>query len=303
MPRLLSLTLFAVIVSCHREPGLEKIRDRGADEILVPGQPWDLLGQGYQLTADSAVDKDGNVYFTDARNNRILKIDLDGRISTWREGSNGTHGVAFGADGRLYGGQHERKRIVAFSNDGTETVVTDGVQTHHLTVTSRNEIYFSGGPTHQVWLTDAAGHKRVVYDRIDWPHGLRVSPDQSSLVVDDSRTNWVWRFQIQVDGSLTNGRPFYRLETTDPSSGPDAGEMAFDSEGFLYIATKIGVQVCDPQGRVIAIIGAPGSEGVSDVFFGGPDLQWLYVTDGDKVYRRPVKRRGVVLSSTLNPGR
>jgi hypothetical protein len=32
-----------------------------------------------------------------------------------------------------------------------------------------------------------------------------------------------------------------------------------------------------------------GSEGVSDVFFGGADLQWLYVTIVDKVYRRPVK--------------
>lgn len=35
--------------------------------------------------------------------------------------------------------------------------------------------------------------------------------------------------------------------------------------------------------------------GASNVFFGGPDLQWLYVTDGDKLYRRQVKRRGAVL--------
>lgn len=269
----------------------ERVKDRGAHEILIAGRHWDLLGEGYHLTADSTVDKVGNVYFTDARKNRILKIDLDGNINTWREDTNGAHGVAFGPDGRLYAGQHDRKRIVAFSSDGTESVITEGVQSHHLTVTSRNHIYFSVPPTHKVWLVDAAGHKRVVHDGINWPRGVRASPDESVLVVNDPPTRWVWSFQIQFDGSLINGRPFYRLETSGEKSETDAGGMVFDSEGFLYVATNIGVQVCDQQGRVTAVIDAPG-ESVSAVFFGGPGLQWLYVTDGNKVWRRPVKRRG-----------
>jgi sugar lactone lactonase YvrE len=277
---------------------VQEIKDCGA-EILVAGKPWDLLGQGYQLTADSAVDNDGNVYFSDARKNRILKIDLEGKVRIWKEGSNGTHGVAWGPDGRLYGGQHDRKRIVAFSSDGTESVITEGVQTHHLTVTSRNEIYFSEAPAHKVWMSDAAGHTRVVYEGINWPRGVRVSADRSLLVVNDPGTRWVWAFQIQLDGSLINGRPFYRLETSDESSAVDAGGMVFDSDGFLYVATKLGVQVCEQRGRVTAVIDAPGNNGLSNVFFGGPGLQWLYVTDGDKVYRRPVKRRGAVLGSTV----
>ena len=270
-------------------------QDRRADDILTAGKPWDLLGQGYQLTADSAVDNDGNVYFTDARKNRILKVDLEGKIRIWKEESHGTHGVAWGPDGRLYGGQHDRKRIVAFSSDGTESVIAEGVQTHHLTVTARNEIYFSEAPAHKVWMSDAAGRKRVVYDGIHWPRGVRVSEDRSLLVVNDPPTRWVWGFQIQVDGSLVDGRHFCRLETREESSGTDAGGMVFDSEGFLYVATKLGVQVCGQRGQVTAIIDAPGSDGVSNVFFGGPDLQWLYVTDGDKLYRRQVKRRGAVL--------
>src|SRR2546423_15489688 len=46
----------------------ERLKDRGAHEILIEDSHWDLLGEGYQLTADSTVDKAGNVYFTDARN-------------------------------------------------------------------------------------------------------------------------------------------------------------------------------------------------------------------------------------------
>jgi gluconolactonase len=101
----------------------QRLNDRSEQQILVPGKHWDLLGEGYQLTADSAVDRVGNVYFTDNRNNRILKIDLEGKISTWKEPSNGAHGIAFGPDNRLYAGQHDHKRIVAFSSDGTERLI------------------------------------------------------------------------------------------------------------------------------------------------------------------------------------
>jgi gluconolactonase len=266
-------------------------KDRGAQKILIQGTHWDLLGEGYHLTADSTVDKAGIVYFTDARRNRILKIDLDGRITTWRENSNDAHGVALGPDGRLYAGQHDRKRIAAFSTDGTESVITEGVQSHHLTATSRSHIYFTVPPTHTVWLVDEAGHKRVVHNGLNWPRGVRTSPDETTLVVNDPPTQWVWTFQIQADGSLDNGRRFYRLETSGGKSETDAGGMAFDSEGFLYVATDIGIQVCDKRGRVTSIIDAPG-ESVSAVFFGGPGLQWLYVTDGNKIWRRPVNRRG-----------
>lgn len=268
------------------------------DQILMPGGHWDLLGEGYQLTADSAVDKAGNVYFTDARRNRILKIDPDGNISTWKEGSNGAHGVALGPDGRLYAGQHDRKRIVAFSSDGTESVIAEGVGPHHLTVTSRNHIYFNEPPAHKVWLVDAAGLQRVVHDGINWPHAVRVSPDESFLVVNDPPTRWVWSFRIQADGSLIDGRRFYRLETRGEKSETDAGGMAFDSDGFLYVATDIGVQVCDQRGRVIAVIDVLG-EGAANVFFGGRGLEWLYVTDGNKIWRRPAKRQGAPL--TIQP--
>jgi sugar lactone lactonase YvrE len=270
----------------------QETNNRRVSDIPAPGKGWELLGQGYQLTADSAVDRQGNIYFSDARKNRILKIDLEGRISTWKEGSNGTHGVAFGPDGRLYAGQHDRKRLVAFSSDGTESVIAEGAQTHHLTVTSRKDIYFTDAPAHKVWLLDAAGRKRMVHEGLKWPRGLRASPDESLLLVCDPRENRIWSFEIQDDGSLINGKPAYSVETTAGVSDMDAGAMAFDADGFLYVATKTGVQVFDQGGRVTATIDAPGDEGLAAVLFAGPGLQWLYVTDGDRVYRRPVKRRG-----------
>lgn len=257
---------------------------------FASAQTWELLGDGYQLTADSAVDPEGNVYFTDVRRNRILKIDLDGKIRVWKEDSHGTHGVAWGPDGRLYGGQHDRKRIVAFSSDGAEKVIAEGEQSHHLKVSSRNEVYFTVPPAHKVWMVDAAGDKRLVHEGLNWPRSVAVSSDRKMLMLNDPPTKWVWRFDVAADGSLRNGRQFCGLATRGGSLETDAGGMTFDVTGHLYVATKQGVQVCDGAGKVIQILDTPGTEGVSNVFFAGPGLQWLYVTAWEKVYRRPFNR-------------
>jgi sugar lactone lactonase YvrE len=77
--------------------------------------------------------------------------------------------------------------------------------------------------------------------------------------------------------------------------------MAFDTEGYLYVATELGVQVCDQPGRVMAIINQPQTKWLSNVFFGGPNMQWLYVTGEDKVYRRKIQRQGAVPWNPVKP--
>ena len=84
--------------------------------------------------------------------------------------------------------------------------------------------------------------------------------------------------------------PFYRLETSDDSSASNGDGMTLDTQGFLYVATKVGVQVCDQPGRVNLIMNMPQPGWLASLAFGGPDMQWLYVADKDKVYRRHTKR-------------
>jgi len=261
-----------------------------AAAVTLSGQgAWELVGEGYQLTGDSAVDTDGNVFISDARRDRILKIDPAGKISVWKEPSNHTHGVAWGPDGRLYGGQHDLKRMVAFSADGAETVITEGVQSHHLKVSRRNELYFSVPPAKQLWLFDAKGQRRIVFEGLTWPRAIAISPDGSKLALNEPSSLMIWQFEIDQDGSLRNGRPFCRLEGKDL----DAGGMTFDSDGSLYVATKRGIQVCDRSGRVVSVIEVPGTEGANDVLFAGPGLKWMYVTQWDRIYRRPVQPKDI----------
>ena len=269
--------------------------------ILDPSSDWEVVSQGHRFTEGPAVDREGNVYFVDVPANRIYKVGADGKPSVFRENSGGASGLMFGPDGRLYAAQNGRKRIVAYSPDGAESVIAEGMGSNDLAVSSRGAIYFTDPAAHRIWYVDPKGNKRVVHEGISFPNGVRFSPDESLLLVDDSNGRWVWSFQVQPDGSLANGEPFYHLETSDESSATGADGMTLDTEGYLYVTTRIGLQICDQPGRVVAIVRKPQDGPLSNVVFGGPDLQTLYVTAGDKVFRRRIRRKGVFPWITVKP--
>jgi gluconolactonase len=276
-------------------------QERGVYDVLEPGKDWELVGQGYHFSDGLAVDKLGNVFFTDSASNRIYKIDLDGKVAVWKENANGPTGMIFGPDGRLYAAQPHARRIVAYTPDGAETVIAEGVDPNDLAVTSHGEIYFTDSDNHRVWFIDAKGNKRIVDSSLANPNGVRTSPDESLLLVSDTLNKWVWSFQIQPDGSLADAVPFYRLETPDDSSASGADGMTLDTLGFLYVATKAGIQVCDQPGRVNVIINRPQPGWLASLAFGGPDMQWLYVANKDKIYRRHLKRTGAVVWNLVKP--
>ena len=77
--------------------------------------------------------------------------------------------------------------------------------------------------------------------------------------------------------------------------------MTVDSEGYLYVATDSGPQVCDQPGRVVAIIAKPQPGSLSNAVFAGDWLSTLYATAGDKVFRRKMRREGVLPWKPVQP--
>jgi sugar lactone lactonase YvrE len=80
---------------------------------------------------------------------------------------------------------------------------------------------------------------------------------------------------------------------------PDNAENAWpdgikcDTTGRIYVTSKLGIQVMDPLGRVNAIIPIPPSNGqASNLCFGGVNFDMLYISAGNKVFRRKLNVRG-----------
>jgi gluconolactonase len=271
-------------------------------EFLDPGHDWEVAGEGYKSAEGPAVDREGNVYFCDAGASRIYKAGVDGKVTLFKENTGGATGLMFGPDGRLYAAESVRRRVVAYAADGKIAVLSAGVEANDLAVTSKGDVYFTEPQGRRIWHIDSKGARRVVFDgkkdgNLLLPNGVRLMPDESLLVVADTLGRTAWSFHIEADGSLAHAQPFYHLQLPDDvTEGPlrsGSAGMTFDDQGHLYVATKLGIQICDQPGRVVGIIRNPGTADLSNAVFGGADLKTLFVTAGDKVYKRPLRRTGV----------
>ena len=130
------------------------------------------------------------------------------------------------------------------------------------------------------------------------PSGLALSPDQAMLIVTDEQSRFSWSFQIAGDGSLINGELFYRLVM--PESGWKSGVQGAveDADGQVYFRSPLVVQFCEANGRGAGILNPPEHGVVTGLAFAGKNLDWLYVAEGGKLFRRPVKVRGVAVRPT-----
>jgi gluconolactonase len=261
-------------------------------------KPWEQIGETYQSLASPTSDKEGNVYFADTAENRMYKSDPDGKVTLFKDNSNGAMALAAGPDGRLYASQPARKRIVAFSTTGgaagDEKVVAANVEASGIAITANGAIYFADADHKTVGYIDATGKTRTVYSgrEIALPSAVALSPDQAMLIVADAQARFAWSFQLAPDGSLINGEPFYRLEMPETGWMSGVQGVTEDSIGQIYFATPLGIQVCEANGRVAQILNPPEHGSISSVAFAGKDLNWLYVSEGGKLFRRPVKVKG-----------
>ena len=121
--------------------------------------------------------------------------------------------------------------------------------------------------------------------------GVTLSPDQTLLYVTDPHSHWVYSYQIQPDGTLQYKQRYYWLHVPDDADDSGAGGLGVDRDGRLYVATRMGIQVCDQAGRVNAILPMPNGT-VSNLTFGGENFDTLFATCGDKVYKRKLKVKG-----------
>jgi sugar lactone lactonase YvrE len=69
--------------------------------------------------------------------------------------------------------------------------------------------------------------------------------------------------------------------------------------GQVYFATPMGVQMCEANGRMAAVFNPPEHDGVSSVVFAGKKMDWMYVAEGGKLFRRPVKINGVAAGTVV----
>jgi sugar lactone lactonase YvrE/enterochelin esterase-like enzyme len=265
-------------------------------EILVEGEDWELVGDGYKFTEGPAANEKGEVFFNDIPNNKTYKIGLDGKISVVNDDSHRSNGQVVGPDGRRYVVATGAEQVLVFGDGDKPEVVAEGLAGNDLTIRHDGTLFVTNpsrdpAQPSRVWSISPQGEKKVVDQGLKFTNGIVLSPDQTLLYVAESRSRWIYSYQVQSDGSLKAKQKYYHLHVPDTADDSGADGLCVDRDGRLYVASRMGVQICDQAGRVNAIIPTPNGR-VSNVAFGGKDQDTLYATCGDRVYRRKVKVRG-----------
>lgn len=270
--------------------------------VIAPGAKLERLAGDFKFTEGPTADKDGNVFFTDQPNNRIMKWSVDGKLSTFLQPAGRANGMFFDAKGNLIACADEKAEVWSITPDGKHTVLAheyDGKilnSSNDVWVRPDQALYFTDPfykrewwnydkppqGTEQVYFlsADRKTLKRVTTDLVQ-PNGIIGTPDGKTLFVADIKASKTYAYDIQPDGSLTNKR--LRCEL-----GSDG--MTLDDEGNLYLTGK-GVIVFDKTGKKIEQIDVP-ERWTANVSFGGKDHKTLFITASKGLYSIQTKHRG-----------
>jgi gluconolactonase len=262
-----------------------------------------LVSRQFAFTEGPAVDKKGNIFFTDQPNNRIWKYDTDGKLSVFMENAGRANGTYFDHKGNLVACADEHNQLWRISAGGKVKVLLNNYEgslfngPNDLWIDAHNNIYFTD-PYYQrdywtrkkpeltrqmVFLLLKGKTQPVVLDSMVRPNGIVGTPDGKQLYVSDIGDSKIYKYTIMADGLLSDSQLFIANASADG--------LTLDEQGNLYLAGN-GITIYNPQGEKIAHIDIP-EPWSANVCFGGKNRDVLFITASTAIYTMKMNVRGV----------
>ena len=280
--------------------------------VIAPGTKIELVNGSFRRTEGPVAMPDGGIVFTN--NNFLTRIDAAGKDSTLVEVSNGANGLGFDTKGRLIAVERKPgdERVGVLYPAAAVTTLADKADgkpfnaLNDLVVTSHDAVYFTDG--NGVYYLPAGGGKVTkVIDGIPHPNGVQMSPDEKTLYANNKDGEYLLAFDVKADGTLANRRNFAKYksitqkDSKDPLLAEDNGAdgLAVDSDGRVYVATNVGVEVFSPKGDLLGVIPAIwGGETFmlkkpQNLAFSGPGKKTLFMVGAGAVFKVQTLTQGV----------
>jgi len=299
-------------------------------EVVDPGVKPVKLAEGFTFTEGPTWLK-GNLYFSDMHfredwssdvsKSRTIRMAPDGKWKVLAKGMQ-TNGTIASKRGNLLVCDMYGHRMIEMNPRNGRILKTifskvDGTRIdgpNDLVMDLKGGIYVTDPqfipdekrmPGPQVYYIDPSGKSKVVIPAGEYafPNGVEISPDGKILYVDNTwkqpGENFVYAYDIQNDGSLTNKRKFAMLNLTrevlsaevpEDRFNSQADGMAVDKDGRVYVATLSGAQIFDSSGVYVGTIWCP--QFPVSLTFGGKNYDVLYMVGQSSVWSIQTKVKG-----------
>lgn len=300
--------------------------DEKLNSIITPGTKIEKVAEGFSFAEGPVWHPDGYLLFSDPNTNTIYRYNPKNHHVTvymshsgytgadiGEYGQPGSNGLAIDKEGRLIINQHGNRRVVRIEKKGPLTILSDKHDgkrlnsPNDLVLRSDGAIYFTDPPyglpdsykdirketPHQGVYMIKNGKTSLITTDLGGPNGIAFSPDEKYLYVtnwdirDIHRTKTLWKYEVQADGTLKNGKIFFDWNLTEDDEALDG--MKVDKEGNLFVSAPGGLWISSAEGKLLGKIVTP--ERPANMAW-GDDGKTLYMTAHTSLYKIRVNTGG-----------
>jgi gluconolactonase len=296
--------------------------DEKLNSIVAASTKIEKIADGFLFTEGPVWHPDGYLLFSDPNTNSIYRYHPKTHNVTvymshsgytgadiGEYGQPGSNGLAIDKEERLIVAQHGNRRIIRHEKKGPVTILADKIDgkrfnsPNDLVLKSDGSIYFTDPPyglpgfyndkrkelDYQGVFMIKNGKVSVVAKDAGGPNGLAFSPDEKYFYV----TNWdirdihstktIWRYEVQADGGLKNGKVFFDFNITEDDEALDG--LKIDNQGNLFVSAPGGLWIISAEGKLLGKIVTP--ERPANMAW-GDDGKTLYMTAHSSLYKMRV---------------
>ncbi|MDX2047250.1 MAG: SMP-30/gluconolactonase/LRE family protein [Chitinophagaceae bacterium] len=296
------------------------------NSIIAPGTKVEKVADGFSFTEGPVWHPDGYLLFSDPNTNTIYRYNPKNHNVTvymshsgytgadiGEYGQPGSNGLAIDKEGRLIVAQHGNRRIIRHEKKGPVTILADKIEgkrfnsPNDLVLKSDGTVYFTDPPyglpgfyndkrkelDYQGVFMIKNGKVSVVSKDLGGPNGLAFSPDEKYFyatnwdIRDIHNTKTIWRYEVQPDGTLKNGKIFFDFNLTEDDEALDG--LKIDKEGNLFVSAPGGLWIISAEGKLLGKIVTP--ERPANMAW-GDDGKTLYMTAHSSLYKIRVNTGG-----------
>lgn len=301
--------------------------DEKLNSIIPSGTKVEKVADGFSFTEGPVWHPDGYLLFSDPNTNTIYRYNPNNHnvtvymshsgytgIDIGEYGQPGSNGLAIDKDGRLIVDQHGNRRVIRIEKKGPVTILADKIDgkrfnsPNDIVLKSDGAVYFTDPPyglpgffndkrkelDYQGVFMVKDGKVIVVAKDCGGPNGLAFSPDEKYFYVtnwdirDIHHTKTLWRYEVNTDGTLKNGKVFYDFSFTEDEEALDG--MKVDKEGNLFVSAPGGIWILSADGKLLGKIVTP--ERPANMAWGDKDGKTLYMTAHTSLYKIRINAGG-----------